>query len=175
MPRAVDLSSRSTNPPTLDGESLCVRECGAARSRCEWLRDSPWGGHLSFVAAGNAAGPTATAAGPGSHYGPHQHLILSLFSPCTQRISHSKPFKIRVQLIQLISERPVVCLPEREIFLFFFYCPSGGGHAQGASFSATMCSSNSPINLVQISPFRPRPSACLVFLVPASCSSCGFF
>ena len=56
-----------------------VRECGAARSRCEWLRDSPRGGHLSFVAASNAAGPTATAAGPGSLCGPHQLQLLSLY------------------------------------------------------------------------------------------------
>ena len=37
------------------------------------------GGHLSFVVAGNAAGLTATAAGPGSFYGPHQLRLLSLF------------------------------------------------------------------------------------------------
>ena len=38
-----------------------------------------WGGYLSFVAAGNAAGPAATAAGPGSLYGLHQLLLLSLY------------------------------------------------------------------------------------------------
>ena len=37
------------------------------------------GGHLSFVVAGNAAGLTATAAGPGSFYGPHQLRLLSLY------------------------------------------------------------------------------------------------
>ena len=37
------------------------------------------GVHLSFVAAGNAAGPSATATGPGSHCGPHQLRLLSLY------------------------------------------------------------------------------------------------
>ena len=55
---------------------MAVAQPGPGASGCATRRG---GGHLSFVVAGNAAGLTATAAGPGSFYGPHQLRLLSLY------------------------------------------------------------------------------------------------
>ena len=55
---------------------MSVAQPAPSASGCATRRG---GGHLSFVVAGNAAGLTATAAGPGSFYGPHQLRLLSLY------------------------------------------------------------------------------------------------
>ena len=54
----------SIRPPPSPARHSASVSVAQPRYRCEWLRDSPGGGHLSSVAAGNVSGPAATAAGP---------------------------------------------------------------------------------------------------------------
>ena len=162
------------------------------------MRDSPLGGHLSFVAASNAAGPTATAAGPGSHYGPHQLQLLSLYlslystdyltdhsspSETSLKVCEDLPSKLdtesccaglRNKFSRPVSKRVSSCFLRETKFSFFIALREGRTLRERA-FLLLSYSSNSPFNLVQKSPFRPRPSASLVFLCQPRVPRAGSF